>query len=232
MNIQVYSGLYIDEKMYLLREADEVLMIDSVRNAEAEAYLQDMQPEKIWMILTHEHIDHIYGVNFYKERYSCEVICSEPCAAGIQDSSKNLAKYKEIVFGENEAKDIEFDYFCIADRIFQKEYVWNWKQHELELMEMPGHSPGSTCIVLDGQVMFSGDTILKDFETITRLPGSSKRLFREETIPRLKKFCQELMVYPGHGKSGKLRECLERKEDLNKKSVLCLAESEGNDVRK
>lgn len=211
MNIQTYSGLYIDEKMYLLQEDDEILMIDSVRNAEAEVYLENIRPKKIWIILTHEHIDHIYGVNFYKERYSCEVICSERCATGIKNSSKNLAKYKEVIFGENEANDIEFDYFCTADTIFQREYTWNWKQHQLELIEMPGHSPGSICIVMDQQVMFSGDTVLKDFETVTRLPGSSKRLFREETIPRLKEFYQDLVVYPGHGESGKLKECFDLK---------------------
>ena len=209
MKIQSYSGLYIDEKMYLLREADEILMIDSVRNAEAEAYLEDVQPKKIWIILTHEHIDHIYGINYYKERYSCEVICSWSCAERIQNSSKNLAKYKEIIFGENQADAIKLDYFCTADRTFRTEYVWNWKQHVLEFMEMPGHSLGSVCIIMDRQVMFSGDTILKDIETVTRLPGSNKRLFHEVTIPRLKKFAPELMVYPGHGDSGKLCEYCE-----------------------
>lgn len=46
MKIQAYSGLYVDEKMYLIREADEILMIDSVRNADAEAYLENIQPKK------------------------------------------------------------------------------------------------------------------------------------------------------------------------------------------
>lgn len=209
MKIQAYSGLYVDEKMYLIREADEILMIDSVRNADAEAYLENIQPKKIWIALTHEHIDHIYGVNFYKERYLCQVICSEPCAERIESSSKNLAKYREIIFGEKHADAIKTDYFCTADSTFEKEYVWNWKQHILEFMEMPGHSPGSVCIVMDRQAIFSGDTVLKDIETVTRLPGSSRQLFREVTIPRLKKFSPDTMTYPGHGDAGRLGEFCE-----------------------
>ena len=74
------------------------------------------------------------------------------------------------------------------------------------MVETPGHSKGSCCILFDKKCMFSGDTLVTGHETILRLPGGSKKDFAEITMPFLNSLDGELMVYPGHGESQRLKQ--------------------------
>lgn len=47
--------------------------------------------------------------------------------------------------------------------------------------ELPGHSNGSTGILIDEKYFFSGDSLLKDFNTITALPGGNRKLYNKVT---------------------------------------------------
>ncbi len=67
----------------------------------------------------------------------------------------------------------------------------------MEIIETPGHSKGSICILYK-DVLFSGDTIFNR-NTIGRtdLPGSSEKEMKE-SLERLKKVKYKLLC-PGHG---------------------------------
>lgn len=49
------------------------------------------------------------------------------------------------------------------------------------------------------RALFSGDSLVTGYPTITRLPGGSKREYAENTLPYLQSLNSELLVYPGHG---------------------------------
>ncbi len=207
MEIKEFSGLFIDEKTYVIHENESVLMIDAVRNNDLDSFLESCSFDNLYIILTHEHIDHIYAVNYYQEKYNCTVLCSEACKERVKDSKTNLAKYKEVILGDSDDKDyIDVSYGCKVDQSFDKLLEWEWENHTLYLVETPGHSPGSICVLLDEEMYFTGDTLLMNDVIITRLPGGSKRQYTETTKPFLKKIPAGAMVYPGHGKSGKMQE--------------------------
>ncbi|MAG10876.1 hypothetical protein CMI44_01005 [Candidatus Pacearchaeota archaeon] len=69
---------------------------------------------------------------------------------------------------------------------------------EFKIIETPGHSKGSFCILYD-DVLFSGDTIFHR-GTIGRtdLPGSSKKEM-EKSLKKLSKIKYKILC-PGHGK--------------------------------
>lgn len=55
-------------------------------------------------MLTHEHFDHITGIERLRSRTNSKIICSKVCAERICDSKKNLSFY----YGEPiEIKDID-----------------------------------------------------------------------------------------------------------------------------
>lgn len=95
-------------------------------------------------------------------------------------------------------------YSCEADRTFEGEYRMSWEGHSLWLKETPGHSPGSICIFLDGDRMFSGDSLVTGYSTILRLPGGKKKDFYSITVPFFETLDSEISVYPGHGECQKL----------------------------
>ena len=97
-------------------------------------------------------------------------------------------------------------YSCQADETYEGRKEWNWEGHKIVMQETPGHSKGSSGILMDDMYLFSGDTLVTGHETILRLPGSSKKDFANITVPYLESLDKEIMVYPGHGKPQKLAE--------------------------
>jgi len=67
----------------------------------------------------------------------------------------------------------------------------------MKIIETPGHSKGSICIIHDG-VLFSGDTLFHR-GTIGRtdLPGSSEKEM-QKSLAKLRKIKYEILA-PGHG---------------------------------
>ncbi|MEJ7799893.1 MAG: MBL fold metallo-hydrolase [Ilumatobacter sp.] len=67
---------------------------------------------------------------------------------------------------------------------------------DIELLHTPGHTPGSQCFLVDGKLV-SGDTLFLDGCGRTDLPGSDHALMIE-SLKRLAKVDDEIVLYPGH----------------------------------
>lgn len=209
MEMTSFAGHYIDERMYLLREGTSVILIDAVKNESADRFLRKINPDEIQIILTHEHIDHIYGVNDLKGKFPCRVLCSKKCGLAIEDFKLNLARYREVILGKYaDCSDLDINYRCTADITFEGEYSFEWQGHLFRLRETPGHSEGSVCILYDDNAVFTGDTLLKNDPIITRLPGGARDKYKKYTLPYLQSLSPDIFVYPGHGESARLKDCV------------------------
>jgi glyoxylase-like metal-dependent hydrolase (beta-lactamase superfamily II) len=70
----------------------------------------------------------------------------------------------------------------------------------LRTIHTPGHTPGSTCFLLEGHpVLFSGDTLFPGGPGNTSLPGGNFDQIIESIDGRLFSLPDELLVLPGHG---------------------------------
>lgn len=70
--------------------------------------------------------------------------------------------------------------------------------HSFKVLETPGHSEGSICLILDDNYLFSGDTLFKENVGRTDFPySSSKDLFN--SLEKLKSLDKNYIIYPGHG---------------------------------
>jgi len=201
----------IDERMYIMLSEKEALIIDPFVNDDAIRLLDDNEIQRVLILLTHEHFDHITGVDFYREKYNGRVVCSKECEIGIKDVRKNLSAHFEIFYLMNPTYDYEQyrqmcskPFTCTADESFEKYGRYEWKGHMIELYSTPGHSPGSSCILLDKKHLFTGDSLVNGFEVITRYPGGSKKQYEEYALPFLKGVDCHVMVYPGHGEKAPL----------------------------
>ncbi len=144
-----------------------------------------------FVILTHEHFDHVWGVNKLSALFSANVICSVKCLNLIGDKKRNLS-----IFYDNKG----FEVTLKRPVIFSEEIKFE-KEIILKLFETPGHSPGSISVLI-GNDLFVGDLILIDNATVTKLPGGSKKQLKESIIKLHNLFQHKpIRVYPGHGKS-------------------------------
>lgn len=203
---------YIDSNMYIILEKKEAFIVDPVVTEEIKAFWAKQDVTKILIILTHEHFDHINGLNWLRGNFECEVIANEICASNIESESKNLSNMAEVIvlFNENirERKIKILPFKSWADVRFCNTKKIKWQSHNIILFTTPGHTDGSICILLDEKYLFTGDTLL-NIPTVTRLPGGNKKKFEQITLPLLKNMESKILkVYPGHGDFGMIHEML------------------------
>ncbi|MED4888194.1 MBL fold metallo-hydrolase [Lysinibacillus sp. FSL R7-0073] len=206
-----YSFAPIDSKMYIWLSDTQVMVIDPAINDEAMELLNKSNVEELIVILTHEHYDHISGVNWLRKSFKCTVMAIEECANNLGNPKKNASAHFTTLlsFSSQQIREqvIHVEPFiCQADEIFQEPFYLEWGRHRIEIIKTPGHSEGSICLIVDNKYVFTGDSLIKDKPIITRLPGGSKKQYEEITYPFLKSLSSNMIIFPGHGEAGYLHE--------------------------
>ncbi len=199
VEIRRFTGSYLAANMYVIPDGDHAFVVDPVENEEAFLYLKAFGD--ITVLLTHEHFDHIDGLNRLVREHPCTVIAQKKCSESIQDSRKNLSALARVmleIVGEKTDREPEPFVCPEADLVFEDRYDFVWMGQKAELTATPGHSPGSACMLMD-RCLFSGDSLLQR-GPMNRFPGGSDKTYRKQTVPVLNGLLGKCdMVYPGHG---------------------------------
>lgn len=88
-----------------------------------------------------------------------------------------------------------------ADIIVDNNFAsWDWKNYHINFYNTPGHSNGSICFTI-GNFIFTGDTIIKDKETVTKLPGGSKLKLKKSLNLLSILMNKNTIIMSGHGRS-------------------------------
>lgn len=186
---------------------NQAILIDPVLSQDLISLLK--QYDVSFAVVTHEHFDHISGVNDIQEQYGIRVLCGEKALKALSDPAMNLSKYagflaESIPFGNHAAE--EKPYSCSPDGTLTDGQMIQWNGHRVLIKETPGHSTGSISLLLDDMYLFSGDVIFREYPTATRMPGGSTKQFRQITQPWLASLPQNVTVYPGHTEPFALRD--------------------------
>lgn len=200
-----YSMLGIDASMYVMIQGSEALVVDPSKNQDAVTFLKLNEIDHVLILLTHEHFDHISGVNMLREQFGCHVICSEEAANAITDPNKNMAKFWEVTLMDKSSQQQlegmalkDENYSCTADEIFEEMVELQWNGHLLRMLTAPGHSKGSALYFLDN-LLFTGDSLVNGVGVICRLPGGNWNVYCEKTRPIIQGLSDNTMIFPGHG---------------------------------
>lgn len=217
IKIHQYIMPGIESNMYLMIANESALIIDPNVNADALALMVERQIRNVLVLLTHEHYDHISGINWLRENFSdsaaIEVVATAAAAEALQDTSQNLAKFWEVLMMGKTPEQIQagmavadINYTCYADRTFSGELQLSWEGHVIRMQSAPGHSKGGALIFLDDNILFSGDNLVNGAGVICRLPGGNWKTYCEKTRPRIDQLPDDICIMPGHGALAKLSE--------------------------
>ncbi len=154
------------------------------------SFLQDKYLIPQYIILTHEHFDHCWGCNEIVSKYHIPIICSELCAEWIKSYKKNCS-----VFYDNAiAFTIESKTVSVESLGFELDFQGT----TIHFRNTPGHSDASICFFIENS-LFTGDTVIKDVKTVTKLRSGSKEKLKD-TLSYLESLKGKgFIVYPGHG---------------------------------
>jgi glyoxylase-like metal-dependent hydrolase (beta-lactamase superfamily II) len=171
---------------------DDALVIDP--GLEPELILQVLQDEGLTpavVLNTHGHADHIGGNEAMKRTYpAAPLAIGAGDAAMLTDADANLSA----PFGMPVLSPP-------ADRLLREGDRLDYAGIELEVVDVPGHSPGHVAFLYRGSpvLVFGGDVLFREGVGRTDFPGGSARALAESIRTRLYVLPADTVVYPGHG---------------------------------
>lgn len=178
--------------IYDKEEGNSSIIIDP-GNVDIQSYIYFMEEEELspeYIFLTHRHFDHCAGINALRVRYpKIILICSKICSQAIQYARLNCS----IFFNKQNVFDVK-----PAELLCDNIEVLLWNRYNIEFRSTPGHTSDCTSIIIENNV-FTGDSLLKEEVTITKLPSGNKQQQVETEL--FLKSLHHMIAWPGHGQN-------------------------------
>lgn len=217
MKIHVIKGKTNLSNTYLIQsDSKEIIVIDPSDYNRIKSYMIDNDVTIRYVILTHEHWDHIVGLNQLREENNCAVISTMNCSEAIGDSKRNLSRYRTILSAESGS--VRTEVICNkVEMAFEGSCELWWNNQTIKLIETAGHSDSSCCVWTEN-ILFSGDTLLENVDDIFRMPGANQKAFYEKTLPILNVMYEknpDIIIYPGHGENMNLKGMIDKFKSNN-----------------
>lgn len=187
MKWETFCGGMFDTNCYLVHAPGGTLLFDAPQGS--YEWLDSTSTKLDLLILTHGHFDHIPDVAKLKRRFGCQIGCSAETVPMISEPDF----FKDFGF-QLEIETAEPDF--IIEATAKREFLGM----KFEVLEVPGHCPGSLCFysseekkLVGGDVLFAGGVGRWD------LPGGDGELLFRGIRSKLYPLGDEVTVLPGHG---------------------------------
>lgn len=205
INELMTSNCYVvydeDTKRCLVIDPASEMSLREIQFIEDNGFVLD------YIVLTHEHTDHTWGVNALKDHYpDAKILCSEACDRFAPKASR---AYFLLYYDDPNYRYVIYPADVLID---DSETPLEWDGHEISFVMTPGHSYGSMCIVID-DMLFTGDTVMP-FKPYFNGRDSNEDDWKESIKLIESKFCADTMVYPGHGEMLMLGEWMDSENGL------------------
>ncbi len=209
LQIHVIVSMPFEENTYIAWRPDrrEALVFDPGLEPELIlAFLEERGLDVAAILDTHGHADHIAGNEAMKKRYpKAPLIIGSGDAPMLRDANLNLSA----PFGMPIVSPP-------ADRLVQEGDALDFAGIRLEVLEIPGHSPGHVVFVVRSPltpdpsppeergetapiIVFGGDVLFRGSVGRCDFPGGSMALLESGIREKLYTLPDDTVVYPGHG---------------------------------
>lgn len=187
MSYQTFCGGIFETNCYLFDAPDGQILFDAPDGA--GEWLVSIGAAPKLLLLTHGHFDHVPDVAKIKQRFGCQIGCHADTVPMISDP----AFFRSFGFAlEIEPSEPDFLIEAAPSR--------NFLGADFEVLEVPGHSPGSLCFLArERQLLFGGDVLFAGGVGRWDLPGGDGELLFRGIRTKLFPLDDNITVLPGHG---------------------------------
>lgn len=185
MKFKSFTGGPYETNCYAAEAPGGVVLFDAPEGADrafADASVR-------LLVLTHGHWDHVTDAAAIRARHGCEVACHPETVPMVGDPD----------FFAKQGFPFRFAPVQV-DRTLREGFGQDFLGWPLDVLEVPGHCPGSLCfhsaadkILIGGDVLFSGGVGRWD------LPGGDAGILLSGIREKLLNLPDETAVLPGHG---------------------------------
>jgi hydroxyacylglutathione hydrolase len=187
MNYESFCGGIFETNCYLFHAPEGDILFDAPDGACQWLIDNDFAPKLL--LLTHGHFDHVPDLAKIKSRFQCQVGCHPETAPMISERG----------FFRNFGFELEIEPTS-PDFLIEATPSRNFLGADFQILEVPGHCPGSLCffsaadcLLVGGDVLFAGGVGRWD------LPMGDAGLLFEGIKTKLFPLGDSVTVLPGHG---------------------------------
>lgn len=186
MKVTKFLSLGFSANCYALEIGDEAALVDvGAVTPEILSYVAEKGDKIKYILLTHNHFDHIYGVPEVLQSCSAKLVIHEQDGINLTNPLYNLTRKVGLP-----------EFTTEADILLKNGDELPLGDKTIKVIHTPGHTQGGACYVID-DVIFSGDTLFRG--TIGRtdfLDGDFSLLLN--SLKKLSTLKGDYKVYPGH----------------------------------
>ena len=195
LNVKVFLFSPVQENTYVIyNEKNECAVIDpgcyfQEEKEKLQSFIKQNHLIPKMLLNTHCHLDHVFGNKFIAETYGLILHLHKKEEAMLQMAPASGLMFN-LPFDNYQG---EFIFLQEGDSIFLGD-------DKLEIIETPGHSPGSICFYCRNQnFIVSGDVLFESSIGRTDLPGGNYETLINSIKQKLFLLPDEVIVYNGHG---------------------------------
>lgn len=141
LKIRQFAFNFFGESTFVAYDSDSLEaividpgMFDAAEREFFDRYIEENKLKITQIVNTHLHLDHCFGDNYVRDRYSVKIAASPADAFLGATLEEQTRKY--IVDGEFDSRSVEID-----NHLHEGDIV-PVGQYQFNVIEVPGHSPG------------------------------------------------------------------------------------------
>jgi glyoxylase-like metal-dependent hydrolase (beta-lactamase superfamily II) len=195
MNIRSFTFNPFMTNGYICSDNGEAVVVDpscatSEEQREMARYLEEHDLAVRHLLLTHAHVDHIFGCHFFEERFG-DTFKAHRAAEPFMERATEQATAFGVSVQPPTPPETHLDE---GDTV-------SFGTVTLEVLHTPGHSPDSICFVnRDANEALTGDVLFRDsIGRIEGLPQTSYPQLMQSINEKLLPLGDAMTIYPGHG---------------------------------
>ncbi len=189
MNIKTFTGGIFDTNCFLIENGERNILIDAPQDS--AAWLEESGYKVSLLLLTHGHIDHVADAARIKREHGCRV--------GYHPDGIRLLTEKNFLRNYGFDFDVEP---VTADLSIVETASANYEGIDFQVLEVPGHCPGSVCFFSSSErLLFGGDVLFAGAVGRWDLPGGDRDLLFSGIRAKVLPLGDDVTVLSGHGPS-------------------------------